>query len=86
MDPIEDYKSPFSFEEGLNTNYLYLSPKESFSPLSSPALPCRGNLCAVTHVQLTDCDPDVVIGDTGKYTCVFQLHIIKKWLALKMHT
>ncbi|XP_027031565.1 tumor protein D52 isoform X1 [Tachysurus fulvidraco] len=43
MDPIEDYKSPFSFEEGFNTNYLYLSPKESFTPLSSPALPCRGS-------------------------------------------
>ncbi|XP_053084189.1 tumor protein D52 isoform X4 [Pangasianodon hypophthalmus] len=42
MDPTEEYVSPFCFEQGLNTNYLYLSPKESFTPPSSPALPCRG--------------------------------------------
>ncbi|KAF7691301.1 tumor protein D52 isoform X1 [Silurus meridionalis] len=52
MDPMEDYKSPFSFEEGLNTSYLYLSPKESFTPPSSPALPCRG-------AQALDSTPEV---------------------------
>lgn len=55
MDPMEDYKSPFSFDQGLNTNYLYLSPKESFTPPNSPALPCRGNMSVVTHVQIIDC-------------------------------
>ncbi|KAF5901243.1 tumor protein D52-like isoform X3, partial [Clarias magur] len=41
MDHAEDYKSPFSFDQGLNTNYLYLSTTEGFTPPSSPALPCR---------------------------------------------
>ncbi|XP_060798711.1 tumor protein D52 isoform X3 [Neoarius graeffei] len=45
MDHTEDYTSPFSFEQGLNTSYLYLSLKESFTPPNSPARPCRGNLC-----------------------------------------
>lgn len=51
MDRTVNYKSPLSLEQGLNTNYLYLSPKESFTPSSSPVLPCRGNLCVVAHVH-----------------------------------
>ncbi|KAA0710516.1 Tumor protein D52 [Triplophysa tibetana] len=40
--PVEEYKSPFNFEQGVNTSYLYLSPKESFTPPGSPAPPFRG--------------------------------------------
>lgn len=74
---MEDYKSPFSFEQGLNTNYLYLSPKESFTPPSSPTLPCRGKLCVVAHVQIMTviCGMQHVIEDTEKYLFpVFELH------------
>ncbi|XP_067282623.1 tumor protein D52 isoform X2 [Pseudorasbora parva] len=35
-EPVEEYKSPFNFEQGVNTSYLYLSPKESFTPPGSP--------------------------------------------------
>ncbi|XP_059412575.1 tumor protein D52 isoform X1 [Carassius carassius] len=41
-EPVEEYKSPFNFEQGVNTSYLYLSPKESFTPPGSPVLPLRG--------------------------------------------
>nr|XP_017207734.1 tumor protein D52 isoform X3 [Danio rerio] len=41
-EPVEDYKSPFNFEQGVNTSYLYLSPKESFTPPGSPVPPLRG--------------------------------------------
>ncbi|XP_016126280.1 tumor protein D52 isoform X4 [Sinocyclocheilus grahami] len=41
-EPVEEYKSPFNFEQGVNTSYLYLSPEESFTPPGSPALPLRG--------------------------------------------
>lgn len=52
MDPVEEYKSPFNFEQGVNTSYLYLSPKENFSPPSSPVLPYRG-------IQRPDSIPEV---------------------------
>ncbi|XP_058610405.1 tumor protein D52 isoform X2 [Onychostoma macrolepis] len=41
-EPVEEYKSPFNFEQGVNTSYLYLSPEESFTPPGSPVLPLRG--------------------------------------------
>ncbi|TRY84393.1 hypothetical protein DNTS_025477 [Danionella cerebrum] len=41
-EPVEDYKSPFNFEQGVNTSYLYLSPEESFTPPGSPLLSFRG--------------------------------------------
>lgn len=43
MEPLEDYQSPFDFEQGVNTNYLYLSPAFSDTPPSSPAVKRRGN-------------------------------------------
>ncbi|XP_030645380.1 tumor protein D52 [Chanos chanos] len=42
MDPVEDYESPFDFEQGLNTSYLYLSPSENLTPPDSPAVSLRG--------------------------------------------
>ncbi|XP_016351954.1 tumor protein D52-like isoform X3 [Sinocyclocheilus anshuiensis] len=39
---VEEYKSPFNFEQGVNISYLYLSPEESFTPPGSPVLPLRG--------------------------------------------
>uniref|UniRef100_A0A8C2DDT0 Tumor protein D52 n=1 Tax=Cyprinus carpio TaxID=7962 RepID=A0A8C2DDT0_CYPCA len=41
-EPVEEYKSPFNFEQGVNTSYLYLSPEESFTPPGSPVLQRRG--------------------------------------------
>uniref|UniRef100_A0A8C1VK92 Tumor protein D52 n=1 Tax=Cyprinus carpio TaxID=7962 RepID=A0A8C1VK92_CYPCA len=41
-EPVEEYKSPFNFEQGVNTSYLYLSPEGSFTPPGSPVLPLRG--------------------------------------------
>ncbi|XP_057210007.1 tumor protein D52 isoform X3 [Triplophysa rosa] len=41
-EPVEEYKSPFNFEQGVNTSYLYLSPKESFTPPGSPVPSFRG--------------------------------------------
>ncbi|XP_061111096.1 tumor protein D52 isoform X3 [Conger conger] len=41
MDPAEDYKSPFDFEQGVNTSYLYLSPSDSVTPPGSPATAVR---------------------------------------------
>ncbi|XP_065146925.1 tumor protein D52 isoform X4 [Paramisgurnus dabryanus] len=35
-EPVEEYESPFNFEQGVNTSYLYLSPKENFTPPGSP--------------------------------------------------
>ncbi|NP_001086339.1 tumor protein D52 L homeolog [Xenopus laevis] len=34
----EDYKSPFNFDTGVNTNYLYLSPRPNATPPDSPTL------------------------------------------------
>lgn len=42
-EPVEEYKSPFNFEQGVNTSYLYLSPKENFTPPGSPVPSLRGN-------------------------------------------
>ncbi|XP_059365775.1 tumor protein D52-like isoform X3 [Carassius carassius] len=41
-EPVEEYKSLFNFEQGVNSSYLYLSPEESFTPPGSPVLPLRG--------------------------------------------
>ncbi|KAM8883873.1 tumor protein D52 isoform 1-T1 [Synchiropus picturatus] len=41
MEPLEEYHSPFDFEQGVNTSYLYLSPSYSDTPPSSPALRTR---------------------------------------------
>ncbi|XP_073319427.1 tumor protein D52 isoform X2 [Pagrus major] len=43
MEPLEEYHSPFDFEQGVNTNYLYLSPAYSDTPPSSPAVKTRGS-------------------------------------------
>ncbi|KAM3858487.1 tumor protein D52 [Diretmus argenteus] len=43
MDPLEDYHSPFDFEQGVNSSYLYLSPAYSDTPPSSPAVKTRGS-------------------------------------------
>ncbi|KAM9384871.1 tumor protein D52 [Pholidichthys leucotaenia] len=43
MDPLEEYQSPFNFEQGLNTSYLYLSPAYSNTPPSSPTVETRGS-------------------------------------------
>ncbi|XP_074542354.1 tumor protein D52 isoform X2 [Halichoeres trimaculatus] len=43
MEPLEEYHSPFDFEKGVNTSYLYLSPVLSDTPPSSPALQSRGS-------------------------------------------
>ncbi|XP_072532115.1 tumor protein D52 isoform X3 [Salminus brasiliensis] len=69
MDPVEDYKSPFNFEQGVNTSYLYLSPKENFTPPSSPALPYKG-------IQRPDSIPEVgedavtTVGQTAPSTAL----------------
>ncbi|XP_066480394.1 tumor protein D52 isoform X1 [Tiliqua scincoides] len=36
MDAYEDYKSPFDFDAGVNTSYLFLSPSMALSPPGSP--------------------------------------------------
>ncbi|XP_055074900.2 tumor protein D52 isoform X1 [Misgurnus anguillicaudatus] len=41
-EPVEEYESPFNFEQGVNTSYLYLSPKENFSPPGSPVTSVKG--------------------------------------------
>ncbi|XP_072855165.2 tumor protein D52 isoform X4 [Pogona vitticeps] len=43
-DLYEDYKSPFDFDTGVNRNYLYLSPRMTFSPPGSPILKNPGLL------------------------------------------
>lgn len=42
MEPLEEYHSPFDFEQGVNSSYLYLSPEYSDTPPSSPAVTSRG--------------------------------------------
>ncbi|XP_029938098.1 tumor protein D52-like isoform X1 [Salarias fasciatus] len=42
MEPLEEYHSPFDFEQGVNASYLYLSPAYSDTPPSSPAGRARG--------------------------------------------
>ncbi|XP_014852918.1 PREDICTED: tumor protein D52 isoform X1 [Poecilia mexicana] len=41
MEPLEEYHSPFDFEQGVNSSYLYLSPAYSDTPPSSPAVRSR---------------------------------------------
>ncbi|KAK5855062.1 hypothetical protein PBY51_005201 [Eleginops maclovinus] len=43
MEPLEEYHSPFDFEQGVNASYLYLSPAYSDTPPSSPAVQTRDN-------------------------------------------
>lgn len=43
MELYEDYQSPFDFDEGVNKNYLYLSPSGNPSPPGSPAPQKCGN-------------------------------------------
>ncbi|KAI4818135.1 hypothetical protein KUCAC02_011496 [Chaenocephalus aceratus] len=43
MEPLEEYHSPFDFEQGVNASYLYLSPAYSDTPPSSPAVRTRGS-------------------------------------------
>ncbi|XP_056154958.1 tumor protein D52 isoform X2 [Lampris incognitus] len=43
MDPLEEYHSPFDFEQGVNTSYLYLSPAYGDTPPDSPAVKNRGS-------------------------------------------
>ncbi|KAM3596918.1 uncharacterized protein V6R79_022882 [Siganus canaliculatus] len=43
MEPLEEYHSPFDFEQGVNTSYLYLSPAYSDTPPCSPAVKPRGS-------------------------------------------
>lgn len=43
MEPLEEYRSPFDFEQGVNASYLYLSPALGDTPPSSPAVATRGN-------------------------------------------
>lgn len=43
MDALEEYHSPFDFEQGVNASYLYLSPAYGDTPPSSPAVATRGN-------------------------------------------
>ncbi|XP_038156244.1 tumor protein D52 isoform X2 [Cyprinodon tularosa] len=42
MEPLEEYSSPFDFEQGVNSSYLFLSPAYSDTPPSSPAVRSRG--------------------------------------------
>nr|XP_043908418.1 tumor protein D52 isoform X2 [Solea senegalensis] len=53
MDPLEEYHSPFDFEQGVNTRYLYLSPTYCDTPPSSPAVATRDSQ------QHTDSAPEV---------------------------
>ncbi|TWW65706.1 Tumor protein D52 [Takifugu flavidus] len=41
MEPLEEYHSPFDFEQGVNASYLYLSPAYGDTPPSSPAVATR---------------------------------------------
>ncbi|XP_040044930.1 tumor protein D52 isoform X4 [Gasterosteus aculeatus] len=41
MESLEEYHSPFDFEQGVNSSYLYLSPACSDTPPSSPAVRTR---------------------------------------------
>ncbi|XP_061764483.1 tumor protein D52 isoform X1 [Nerophis ophidion] len=56
MEPLEEYRSPFDFEQGVNASYMYLSPAYSNTPPSSPALPNRG------HQQQHLLDPVAEVG------------------------
>lgn len=50
MDPLEqEYKSPFDFEQGVNSSYLYLSPSFNVTPPGSPQVTvrARGNQSSV---------------------------------------
>ncbi|XP_067112036.1 tumor protein D52 isoform X1 [Osmerus mordax] len=43
MDPLlEEYTSPFDFEQGVNTSYLYLSADLNVTPPGSPGAAVRG--------------------------------------------
>ncbi|XP_031442113.1 tumor protein D52 isoform X4 [Clupea harengus] len=42
MEHQEEYTSPFNFEQGVDTRYLYLYPHPSETPPDSPAVAIRG--------------------------------------------
>ncbi|KAL2080544.1 hypothetical protein ACEWY4_024337 [Coilia grayii] len=42
MDPLEEYTSPFNFEQGVNARYLYLYPNIGDTPPDSPGPASRG--------------------------------------------
>ncbi|KAM8841203.1 tumor protein D52 isoform 2-T2 [Spinachia spinachia] len=43
MESLEEYHSPFDFEQGVNASYLYLSPAYSDTPPGSPAVRTTGS-------------------------------------------
>lgn len=50
MESDEDYQSPFDFAAGVNTEYLYLSPRGHLSPPGSPVPQRLGNhKCLSSH-------------------------------------
>ncbi|XP_059898954.1 tumor protein D52 isoform X2 [Gadus macrocephalus] len=53
MEPLEDYHSPFNFEQGVNASYMYLSPEYGDTPPGSPASRTRG------QQMLSDPQPEV---------------------------
>ncbi|XP_056439156.1 tumor protein D52 isoform X1 [Gadus chalcogrammus] len=53
MEPLEDYHSPFNFEQGVNASYMYLSPEYGETPPGSPASRTRG------QQMLSDPQPEV---------------------------
>lgn len=60
MEPLEDYHSPFDFEQGVNSSYLYLSPEYSDTPPSSPGVTSRGTAGGQER-----------LGPVGERECVF---------------
>uniref|UniRef100_A0A4W5PQ46 Tumor protein D52 n=1 Tax=Hucho hucho TaxID=62062 RepID=A0A4W5PQ46_9TELE len=61
MDPLEqEYKSPFDFEQGVNSSYLYLSPSVIVTPPGSPhvTVTARG---AVRPDSITEVGEDAVM-------------------------
>nr|XP_057902867.1 tumor protein D52 isoform X4 [Doryrhamphus excisus] len=62
MEPLEEYRSPFDFEQGVNASYLYLSPASSDTPPSSPAPLSRG------HQQRHLLDPVAEVGQDAAMT------------------
>ncbi|XP_014033678.1 tumor protein D52 isoform X4 [Salmo salar] len=64
MDALEqEYKSPFDFEQGVNSSYLYLSPSFNVTPPGSPhvTVTARG---AVRPDSITEVGEDAVMSVT----------------------
>ncbi|XP_028453030.1 tumor protein D52 isoform X3 [Perca flavescens] len=64
MEPLEEYHSPFDFEQGVNASYLYLSPAYSDTPPSSPAVKTRG-LCHPDSVPEVGEDAATSVGPSS---------------------